>query len=64
MPVRYSSIELIRLVENDGWMLISISGSHHKFKHPQKSGIVVIPHPKKGIPVGTSAQILKMAGLK
>jgi predicted RNA binding protein YcfA (HicA-like mRNA interferase family) len=64
MPIRYSSAELIRIVKQDGWCFVSINGSHHKFKHPKKPGIVVIPHPKQSIPPGTAAQILRMAGLK
>jgi predicted RNA binding protein YcfA (HicA-like mRNA interferase family) len=38
----YSSKELIKMVEKDGWQLVSIRGSHHKFKHKDKPGIVII----------------------
>ena len=62
MPVRYSSYDLIRIITNDGWYCVKIKGSHHKYKHPSKSGIVVVPHPKSIIPPGTAAQILKAAG--
>jgi hypothetical protein len=31
--------------------------------HPTKKGIVTIPHPKKDIPKGTVANILRQAGL-
>lgn len=64
MPKRYSSAELIKIVLADGWYEVSCNGSHHKFKHPSKKGIVVIPHPKKEMPIGTAEKILKMAGIK
>jgi predicted RNA binding protein YcfA (HicA-like mRNA interferase family) len=64
MPIRYNSRELIELLEADGWVCVGIRGSHHKYKHPTKLGIVVVPHPKKDMSVGTSMKILKDAGLK
>jgi len=62
MPIRYSSRELIRIITNDGWYLVGVRGSHHKYKHPVKQGIVVVPHPKNIVPTGTASKILKSAG--
>ena len=59
----YSSTDLIRLVEADGWYLRKVTGSHHHYKHPTKPGIVTIPHPKKSLPKGTVRAILKQAQL-
>lgn len=55
---------IIKMLEDDGWILDRTKGSHHVFKHPRKKGIVVVPHPKKDIPNGTYNSILKQAGLK
>lgn len=33
----------IKLLEEDGWFEIGITGSHHHFKHPTKSGKVTPP---------------------
>ncbi len=57
------SSELIRLVERDGWVLRRVRGSHHQFKHPEKPGLVTIPHPKKDMPQGTVRNILRQAGI-
>ncbi len=57
------SSELIRLVERDGWVLRRVRGSHHQFKHPEKPGLVTIPHPKKDLPQGTVRNILRQAGI-
>ena len=38
-------------------------GSHHQFKHPLKSGVVTVLHPKKDLPVRTARAILKSAGI-
>ncbi len=59
----YSSTDLIKLVEADGWYLRKVTGSHYHFKHPAKPGIVTIPHPKKSLPKGTAHAILKQAQL-
>ena len=59
-----SSSDLIRLIEKDGWVIKSVNGSHHHFKHPTKKGKVTIPHPRKDLPIGTMNAILKQAGLK
>ena len=59
-----SSSDLIRLVEKDGWVIKSVNGSHHHFKHPTKKVKVTIPHPRKDLPIGTVNAILKQAGLK
>ncbi|MBO3097160.1 type II toxin-antitoxin system HicA family toxin [Gelidibacter pelagius] len=58
------SSSLIKLIKEDGWKLVRTKDSHHHFKHPNKKGIVTIPHPKKDVPIGTANSILKQAGLK
>ncbi|RMA56289.1 type II toxin-antitoxin system HicA family toxin [Ulvibacter antarcticus] len=58
------SKSLINMLKSDGWELNRIKGSHHIFSHQKKIGIVVVPHPRKDIPKGTTNSILKQAGLK
>ncbi|AVF07829.1 type II toxin-antitoxin system HicA family toxin [Acinetobacter baumannii] len=57
------SLDLIKMIEADGWYEVRVTGSHHHFKHPTKKGLVTIPHPKKDLPNGTVKSILKQAGL-
>lgn len=64
MPKRYSSRELIRMIEVDGWVLVGVKGDHRQFRHPTKPGRVTIPHPRKDMPAGTANSVLKQAGLK
>ncbi|WP_186058855.1 type II toxin-antitoxin system HicA family toxin [Burkholderia gladioli] len=59
-----NSTKLIRMLEEDGWYQVRVTGSHHLFKHPKKQGLVTVPHPKKDLPIGTTRSILKTAGLK
>lgn len=56
--------QLIRMLLDDGWQLVRITGSHHHYKHPEKRGLVTVPHPKKDLPIGTVRNIQKAAGLK
>lgn len=55
------SIEVIKLLEKDGWFIHNIRGSHHQFKHPEKPGKITVPHPKSNLPIGTLKSILKQA---
>jgi predicted RNA binding protein YcfA (HicA-like mRNA interferase family) len=54
MPL--SSLNLIRLIESDGWFHVQTRGSHQQFKHPTKSGKVTIPHGKKDLIVKKTCQ--------
>ncbi len=56
--------QLIKLMEDDGWILKRVKGSHHQMT---KAGCRTIPvpvHGNKDIPKGTLNGILKQAGLK
>jgi predicted RNA binding protein YcfA (HicA-like mRNA interferase family) len=57
-----TSSDIIKKLKKDGWTLKSVRGSHHKFEKGGRT--VIVPHPKKHVPVGTAHQILKQAGLK
>ena len=58
-------LEVIRLLESDGWRLHSTRGSHRQYKHPLKHGRVTVAG---GLPddlaPGTLNSILKQAQLK
>ena len=59
-----NSKEIIRLLEQDGWIKHAQKGSHCQYKHPTKKGKVTVPHPKRDLPKKTVASIFKQAGLK
>ena len=46
MPIRYSSKDLIKMIEADGWGLISTKGSHHQFSHESKKDYNLLAHLK------------------
>lgn len=60
----YSSREVIKILEEDGWNRIHTVGDHHQYKHPTKTGKVTITHPRKDIPIRTLKSIEKQAGIK
>jgi predicted RNA binding protein YcfA (HicA-like mRNA interferase family) len=37
----------------EGWVIDRIRGSHHILKHPTIPATVVLPHPRKDLPLGT-----------
>ena len=57
-----SSRDIIRRLEEEGWSLERISGSHHVFKHRANGGILVVPHPKKDLGPGLVRRIYREAG--
>jgi predicted RNA binding protein YcfA (HicA-like mRNA interferase family) len=57
--------EVIDLLENDGWAMVRMKGSHRQFHHPTKPGTVTVAgKPSLDVPPGTLNSILKQAGLK
>ena len=60
----YSSREVIKILEDDGWYLVQVTGSHYQFKHPTKKGRTTVKHPDKDIPRDTLASIERQSGLR
>lgn len=55
--------ELLKLAEQDGWIIKSQRGSHIKIIKGNKTSIIPF-HGSKDIPIGTANKILKDLGLK
>jgi predicted RNA binding protein YcfA (HicA-like mRNA interferase family) len=58
------SADLIKRLEQAGWRLRSVRGSHHIYAHPDRSGHISVPHPKKDLGIGLAQKLLKQAGMK
>ncbi len=55
-----NSRDIAKRLKAEGFELVSVKGSHHKFR---KGAItVVVPHPKKDLPFGTARSIAKRVG--
>lgn len=56
--------EVLKLIEKDGWYLVTTEGSHRQFKHPTKAGRVTVSgHPRDDVHPKTLKSILVQAGL-
>ena len=51
---------IIKRLKEDGFELISTRGSHHKLR--KGAVTIIVPHPKKDLPVGTARAIARDAG--
>jgi len=60
----YSSREVMKILQADGWYEVACDGSHHQLKHPEKKGKVTVKDPQKDIPLKTLKRIEKQAGIK
>ncbi|USX27954.1 type II toxin-antitoxin system HicA family toxin [Oxalobacteraceae bacterium OTU3CINTB1] len=58
------SADLIKRLEQAGWQLGNVRGSHHIYSHPDLGGHVSVPHPRKDLGIGLVQKLLKQAGLK
>ena len=61
MIERNSRRIIVRLLA-EGWEEVGGKGSHRKFRHRPTARILVVPHPKKDLPIGTARKIAKQAG--
>jgi predicted RNA binding protein YcfA (HicA-like mRNA interferase family) len=59
-----NSQDIIRELMRDGWEHVRTRGSHWQFRHPDKPGLVTIPHPRRDLARGTLRSIEKQSGLK
>lgn len=57
-----TSRDIIKRLHEDGWIEARQKGSHKQFKHPEKPGLVTLPHPAQDIPKGTLRSIHRRAG--
>jgi len=57
--------DVLRMLKDDGWVLIATRGSHRQFKHPTKTGrVTVAGKPSDDLAAGTMNSILKQSGLE
>ena len=64
-PCAVKVSEILRLLQQDGWVLVATRGSHRQYKHVSKPGRVTLPgKPSDDLAPGTQNSILKQAGLK
>lgn len=52
--------KIVRRLLSEGFMLVSVSGSHHNSR--KGAATIIVPHPRKNLPVGTARAIAKQAG--
>jgi predicted RNA binding protein YcfA (HicA-like mRNA interferase family) len=63
MPPKVS--EVLKLLSDDVWYIVSTHGSHRQRKHPTKPGRVTVHgKPSDNIAPGTLNSIMKQSGLK
>jgi predicted RNA binding protein YcfA (HicA-like mRNA interferase family) len=58
--VERNSRKIIQRLKKDGYVLVSIVGSHHKYSKGERT--VIVPHSKKDLTEGTARSIAKQAG--
>jgi len=56
--------DAIKLIEADGWRLVSIKGSHRQFKHPFKGRVTIAGKLDMDLHPKTLKSILKQADIE
>jgi len=62
MPKRLGSSEIIRVLLRHGFIPASQRGSHANYRNAA-GRIVIVPHPRKELPIGTTRAIIRQSGL-
>jgi len=70
MAIRFKVRDILKILQQDGWILIRSRGSHMQYAHPIKKGVVTVSyhssnddiHPKTAKSIFKQAQI-EMRGL-
>ena len=58
--IERDSRKIIKRLKDEGYELVAVRGSHHKFR--KGDVVLVVPHPKKDLPIGTARAIARQAG--
>jgi predicted RNA binding protein YcfA (HicA-like mRNA interferase family) len=58
-----NSRDVIRLLEQGGWRLKRVRGSHHIYEKAGFSHKIVVPHPRKDLSKPLVRDVLRQAGL-
>ena len=53
---------ILTRLAREGWTVERIKGSHRVLRHPGFRTTVVVPHPRKDLPIGTVRSIYRQAG--
>lgn len=59
----YSSREILKILEADGWYFVRSKGDHFQYKHDNKPGLVTVRHPVKDLDINDVKSIFKQAKL-
>jgi predicted RNA binding protein YcfA (HicA-like mRNA interferase family) len=62
MSKRITSDAFIRILSTHGFRLVSQRGSHAKYRDAAGKS-VIIPHPRKDIPIGTLHSMIRQSAL-
>ena len=60
LAVERNSHKIIARLKREGFIVVSVRGSHHKMR--KGSQTIIVPHPKKDLPTGTGLAIARQAG--
>ena len=60
--IQRNSRLIMQRLRQEGWVLEKSDGSHHKMTHADFQFPIIVPHPKKDLPIGTARSIVRAAG--
>jgi predicted RNA binding protein YcfA (HicA-like mRNA interferase family) len=53
---------VVRVLREHGFSWVTQRGSHAKFRNAT-GRVAIVPHPRKGLPLGTTRSIIRQSGL-
>jgi len=62
MAKRISSQQFLKIIKAHDFDFVSQAGSHAKYRNSE-GRTVIVPHPRKDIPIGTLRSMIRQSGL-
>ena len=64
MPVRLTAKQVVSVLSDNGFILVSQKGSHQKWHNPQTGATTIVPcHNNNQVPIGTIYSIIRASKL-
>lgn len=64
MPVRLTYTQVVKVLLDNGFTMVSQKGSHQKWRNQETGKLTIVPcHGNKQIPIGTLNSIIRATGL-
>ena len=56
------SHDIVQRLEREGFEVVSVAGPHRKYAHPTRQQEIIVPYPRRDLPLATARALYRDAG--